>query len=185
MKSATKCTACNNRRAPTGYKRCKPCRVHIRSLAVARGRRRRRIQQCPRDGRPVKPGRAMCIGCLAYYAGRAIEQQELRRIDGRCPKCGRAPKPDRVHCAPCLRASAEREKRRPRKRDWWRKGDMTKQRARIAACKARWRAAGRCIACGKGAQRNPAGGFRSMCTRHLKLASAAKQRRRRIDVRSR
>jgi hypothetical protein len=182
-----KCTACNNRAPERGFKRCKPCRTHIRALERARRTRRRRLGLCPCGGKR-EPGHKLCRACNDYFSARAAVLSEERRLDGLCPKCGRVPQPGYRRCEWHLAlergrwASLPLSKRRAimRRRVRSSRGNEPTERVaqRVTACKARWRAAERCITCGNAAAIKRDGSRASMCRRHLNLAAARAASRR-------
>lgn len=179
--TAWKCT----RQASPGFKRCKPCRMHVRALAheIAVGRRRKRLCVC---GRERAPGRKTCRPCLDYHAARAAELEETRRLDGFCPKCGGSRETEHVRCRRCRARDREhwarmpkaKRKRMRRERRARNPEPVAKVAVRVAACKARWRAAGRCVACGKPAARKADGTLAANCRHHLQLKAAVQARKR-------
>lgn len=181
-----RCTAWKcPRQAPAGFKRCNACRRHIRMLAQAISQQRRRQRLCL-CGRTRAPGRKSCQECLDYWSGRLAELQESRRLDGLCPKCGAKPRDEHVLCERCRaagrrtwaaipRAKRRRIHRERRARSPEAPGAVA---ARVAACKARWRAAGRCITCGKPAAIKQDKTRSAHCRKHLQLRAAARARRR-------
>jgi hypothetical protein len=185
-----KCTACNKRRAPKGFKRCDPCRTEINAKLRARVARRRRQKLC-KCGRERVPQRKSCQECLDYFSGRMAELQENRRLDGLCPKCGHAPKDGNILCDNCLAngraqwAALPIAKRRSiirRRRRSSRNERPENVRKRVAECKARWRAEGRCVTCGKSCEVNShTNEPYAQCSQHRKkslLARTLRLRRR-------
>lgn len=176
-----KCT----RQASPGFKRCKPCRMHVRALAheIDQARRRKRLCRC---GGERAPGRKTCQTCLDYFSARAAVLQETRRLEGLCPRCGATPEDGYAFCKRCRAQGRERWARMPKaKRRQLQRVKRARYpepagavAARVAACKARWRAAGRCITCGKPAATKKDGTPASGCRRHLQLKAASAARRR-------
>lgn len=158
-----KCTACRNRLAAKGFKRCDECRARINAKLRARVAHRRRLKLC-RCGRKRAPGRKGCQLCLDYFSSRHAELYENRRLDGLCPMCGRVPDEGKIQCKRCLArgrinwAALPLAKRRQlvlKRKLYSRNEQPEKVAARVQACKDRWRAAGRCITCGTRCAVNP------------------------------
>ena len=183
-----KCTACNIRPQPKGFKRCDPCRSEINAKLRARVAHRRSQKLC-KCGRKRAARRKSCQQCLDYFSNRAAELQENRRLDGLCPKCGDVPEDGMTLCDHCLglgRAqwaalpiAKRRTITRSRKRSGSRNEPPANVARRVAECKARWRAEGCCITCGKSCEINPhTNEPYAHCTKHRKKALLALTRRR-------
>ncbi len=183
MKRACSVRKCARQASP-GFKRCKPCRMHVRALAheIATARRRKRLCAC---GRERAPGLKTCRVCLDYHAARAAVLQETRRLDGLCPRCGNTREDGFVRCKRCRARDRERWRAMPKAKRKLRlerrrrnPEPVAKVAARVAACRARWRAAGRCVACGKPAARKTDGTLAAHCRYHLQLKAAVQARKR-------
>ena len=190
-----KCTAyACTRLAAKGFKRCDPCRAEINAKLRARVALRRRLKLC-KCGNRRAPGRKTCQTCLDYFSARIAVIGENRRLDGLCPKCGRVPDKNRTLCSKCLAQGRGQWASQPlavrraivrRRKRYSRNEDPRNVRIRIAACKARWRAAGRCVSCGKPCEINPHRGQPyAQCLEHRRKAAVAKRARLRKKKRRR
>ena len=171
--------------AEKGFARCRHHRIQIRIRAAEREAAYRRARRCYKCGRPRKPGCTTCKKCLTAFNKHRKRQVRQWKAAGLCTQCGAVPEPRTrpdgtcfvpKECERCLSVSRERTKKMPRrKRERIYENDVTRNE-RVARYKARQRALGNCITCGKPAKLRSDGEAMSMCEEHTANATARRMR---------
>lgn len=170
------CWRCRKNEADPGYNSCLKCRQRERKLR----RRARDILQasglCVRCGvNPPKEGKRTCQQCITSASDAKALIEAGRRDEGTCVLCGNDPKPGFKYCEQHLALTRSYARKKATKAT---EETRRKNAERVKRTKNKWREQGRCIVCGKRAERNPRTmRFKTMCSMHLEKARKRKVRK--------